>query len=90
MNVRAEGEAIDIEAFRNLVVAYKERRPVRLKDVAVVEDGLEDRRRVGRAMGQPVGRHRDHASCAAPTRSRSGDADQRQDRGAAQATCPRA
>jgi multidrug efflux pump len=54
MNVRAEGEAIDIEAFSNLVITYKEGAPVRLKDVAVVEDGLEDRRRVGRTMGQPA------------------------------------
>ncbi len=54
MNVRAEGEAIDIEAFSNLVITYKEGAPVRLKDVAVVEDGLEDRRRLGRSMGQPA------------------------------------
>ena len=52
MNVRAEGEAIDVEAFSNLVITYKEGAPVRLKDVAVVEDGLEDRRRLGRTMGQ--------------------------------------
>ncbi len=53
MNVRAEGEAIDVEAFANLVITYKEGAPVRLKDVAVVEDGLEDRRRIGRTLGQP-------------------------------------
>ncbi len=53
MNVRAEGEAIDIEAFRNLVVTYKDGAPVRLKDVSVVQDGLEDRRRVARSMGEP-------------------------------------
>jgi hydrophobe/amphiphile efflux-1 (HAE1) family protein len=53
MNVKAEGEAIDLEGFRNLVVAYRQGAPVRLKDVAVVEDGLEDRRRIGRSMGQP-------------------------------------
>ncbi len=52
MNVRAEGEAIDVEAFRNLVITYREGAPVRLRDVAVVEDGLEDRRRVYRTMGQ--------------------------------------
>jgi multidrug efflux pump len=54
MNVRAEGEAIDVEAFANLVITYKEGAPVRLKDVAVVEDGLEDRRRIGRTLGQPA------------------------------------
>jgi hydrophobe/amphiphile efflux-1 (HAE1) family protein len=54
MNVRAEGEAIDIASFRDLVVTYRNGAPVRLKDVAVVEDGLEDRRRIGRAMGEPM------------------------------------
>ncbi|HEY7411333.1 MAG TPA: efflux RND transporter permease subunit, partial [Vicinamibacteria bacterium] len=37
MNVRAEGEALDIESFRNLVVAFRQGTPVRLQDVAVVE-----------------------------------------------------
>jgi HAE1 family hydrophobic/amphiphilic exporter-1 len=53
MNVRAEGEAIDIDAFRQLVVTYRNGAPVRLKDVAVVEDGLEDRRRIARTNGEP-------------------------------------
>ena len=52
MNVRAQGEAIDVSTFRNLVVTYKDGAPVRLKDVAVVEDGLEDRRRLSRNMGE--------------------------------------
>lgn len=52
MNVRAEGEAIDLEAFRSLVITYRDGTPIRLKDVAVVEDGFEDQRRVQRAMGQ--------------------------------------
>jgi multidrug efflux pump len=54
MNVRAEGEAIDVEDFRNLVITYRNGAPVRLRDVAVIEDGLEDRRRIGRAMGEPA------------------------------------
>jgi multidrug efflux pump len=53
MNVRAEGEALDLQGFRELVVAFREGTPVRLQDVAVVEDGLEDRRRVARANGEP-------------------------------------
>lgn len=53
MNVRAEGEAVDLAAFQKLVVAFRNGAPVRLEDVAVVEDGLEDRRRISRAMGQP-------------------------------------
>ncbi len=52
MNVRAQGEAIDISSFRDLVITYKDGAPVRLKDVSVVEDGLEDRRRLNRAMGE--------------------------------------
>jgi len=54
MNVRAEGEAIDVEDFRNLVITYRNGVPVRMRDVAVVEDGLEDRRRLGRAQGAPA------------------------------------
>jgi multidrug efflux pump len=53
MNVRAEGEAVNLQEFENLVVAFRGGTPVRLKDVAVVEDGLEDRRRLSRAQGQP-------------------------------------
>ena len=53
MNVRAEGEAIDVTAFRALVITYQNGSPVRLQDVAVVEDGLEDRRRIARSMGEP-------------------------------------
>ncbi|MEO6403498.1 MAG: efflux RND transporter permease subunit, partial [Vicinamibacteria bacterium] len=52
MNVRAEGEAINLDTFRDLVISYNQGTPVRLKDVAVVEDGFEDQRRVQRAMGQ--------------------------------------
>ena len=54
MNVRAEGEAIDLEGFRNLVLTYRDGAPVRLSEVAVVEDGLEDRRRFFRTMGEPA------------------------------------
>ena len=54
MNVRAEGEAIDVREFTDLVVATRGGGPIHLSDVAVVEDGLEDRRRVARALGQPA------------------------------------
>ena len=53
MNVRAEGEAINVAAFRQIVVAFRQGSPVRLEDVAVVEDGLEDRRRLARSDGEP-------------------------------------
>jgi hydrophobe/amphiphile efflux-1 (HAE1) family protein len=52
MTVRAEGEAMNLDTFRDLVLAYRQGAPIRLKDVAVVEDGFEDMRRVQRAMGQ--------------------------------------
>jgi multidrug efflux pump len=55
MNVRAEGEAMSLDAFRRIVITYRANNaPVRLQDVAVVQDGLEDRRRISRAEGQPA------------------------------------
>ncbi|MBK5257031.1 MAG: efflux RND transporter permease subunit, partial [Vicinamibacteria bacterium] len=54
MNVRAEGEAIDIESFRSLVITYRQGSPIRLSDVAVIEDGFEDERRIQRANGEPA------------------------------------
>src|SRR6185436_13126274 len=54
MNVRAEGEAIDVQQFAELIVASRAESPIRLRDVAVVEDGLEDKRRVSRVMGRPA------------------------------------
>jgi len=54
VNVRAEGEAPDAERFRDLVVADRGGSPVRLRDVAVVEDGLEDRRAFARFNGLPA------------------------------------
>ena len=52
LNVRAEGEAMNLETFKDLVLAYRQGAPIKLRDVAVVEDGFEDMRRVQRAMGQ--------------------------------------
>jgi hydrophobe/amphiphile efflux-1 (HAE1) family protein len=54
MNVRAEGEAIDLAEFAAIVVATRNGSPIRLQDVAVVQDGLEDRRRIARSMGVPA------------------------------------
>jgi multidrug efflux pump len=53
VNVRTQGEALDLEAFRDLVVAEKALGRVKLRDVAVVEDGLEDRRQLARTNGMP-------------------------------------
>ena len=67
VNVRVLGEAMDLETLRNIVVAEGGApaapgagragvggTPVYLKDVALVEDGFEDIRRVSRFNGQPA------------------------------------
>lgn len=65
VNVRVLGEAMDLETLRNIVVAEGGSpaaagragaggTPVYLKDVALVEDGFEDIRRVSRFNGQPA------------------------------------
>jgi hydrophobe/amphiphile efflux-1 (HAE1) family protein len=54
VNVRVLGEAFDLEEFRKLVVKESEGAPVYLSDVAIVEDGFEDVRRVSRVNGEPA------------------------------------
>ncbi len=54
VNVRTEGEALDIEQFRAIVISERGGAQTLLRDVAVVEDGLEDRRRIARSMGLPA------------------------------------
>jgi len=54
LNVRMHGEAIDLAEFRDLVVADRGSMQVRLRDVAVVEDGLEDKRVMARTNGLPA------------------------------------
>ncbi len=54
VNVRVLGEAIDLEGFRRIVVAERGGAPVRLQDVALVEDGFEDVRRLARVDGEPA------------------------------------
>ncbi len=56
MNVRAMGEASSVEQFENIVIPrrggeliYK---PIYIKDVARVEDGLADQRRLSRVLGK--------------------------------------
>lgn len=53
-NVRVEGEALDLDQLRNLQVAESGRTPIYLQDVALVEDGFEDRTRIARANGLPA------------------------------------
>ncbi len=54
LSVRVLGEALDLEALRNLVIRQSAGTPIRLQDVALVEDGFEDVRRMGRVNGQPA------------------------------------
>jgi len=59
VNVRVLGEAMDLETLRNIVVAAgsstaSSGTPVYLKDVALVEDGFEDIRRISRFNGEPA------------------------------------
>ncbi|HVG94743.1 MAG TPA: efflux RND transporter permease subunit [Planctomycetota bacterium] len=53
-NVRLRGEALDVAAFRDLVVSERDGAVTRLSDVATIEDGLEDRRLVARNNGEPA------------------------------------
>ncbi len=54
VNVRVLGEAFDLVEFRRLVVKDVEGSPVYLSDVAIVEDGFEDIRRLSRVNGEPA------------------------------------
>ncbi|HLL53430.1 MAG TPA: efflux RND transporter permease subunit, partial [Myxococcaceae bacterium] len=54
VNVRIMGEALDMEALRQVVVKEVGGSPVHLQDVALVEDGFEDMRRLARVNGVPA------------------------------------
>jgi hydrophobe/amphiphile efflux-1 (HAE1) family protein len=54
VNVRVLGEALDLDAFRRIVVGNARGAPVYLQDVALVEDGFEDVRRMARVNGEPA------------------------------------
>jgi len=57
-NVRAMGEAVSPKEFENIVIPERGgapiHRPIFLKDVARVESGLADLRRISRVMGKPA------------------------------------
>ena len=57
-NVRAMGEATTPEEFGNIIIGRRAGQPIYtplyLKDVATIEDGLADRRRLSRIMGKPA------------------------------------
>ena len=54
VNVRVLGEAVDLETLRKIVVREVEGSPIYLSDVALVEDGFEDVRRLARMDGGPA------------------------------------
>jgi hydrophobe/amphiphile efflux-1 (HAE1) family protein len=53
-DVRVVGEAPDLATLRNIVVRSAGLNPIRLKDVALVEDGFQDITNVARVNGEPV------------------------------------
>ncbi len=54
VNVRLLGEALDLAELRQIVVRRDGGAPIRLEDVALVEDGFEDRSTVARLDGVNV------------------------------------
>jgi multidrug efflux pump len=54
VNIRVLGEAIDLETFRHIVIRENNNSPVYISDVALVEDGFEDVRRLQRVNGVPA------------------------------------
>ena len=54
MDVRVYGEAISLDELRSLAIGGTTQRPVRLADVALIEDGFEDERSLGRNSGRPA------------------------------------
>jgi multidrug efflux pump len=53
-DVRVVGEAPDLATMRNIVIRSSPLNPIRLKDVALVEDGFQDITNVARSNGEPV------------------------------------
>src|SRR5262245_50365507 len=53
-NLRTMGEAYSLEEFNKLLVAQRNGQQIYLSDVAVVEDGLEDRRSLARFNRMPA------------------------------------
>lgn len=54
VNVRVLGEALDLDTLRKIVVREVAGSPIYLSDVALVEDGFEDVRRIARVDGGPA------------------------------------
>jgi len=50
--IKTQGEVESVGQFEDLVIAYRQNAPVRIRDVALVEDGQEDLRSLSRLNGQ--------------------------------------
>ena len=57
-NVRTMGEAMSVEEFGNIIISRRAGQPVYkpivLRELATIEDGLADVRRISRTMGKPT------------------------------------
>ena len=53
-NIKVEGEALDLDGWNRLRLAERDGAAVYLGDVAVIEDGTEDIRRISRVDGIPA------------------------------------
>ncbi len=53
-SVTTQGKARSVEAFGEIIVAEREGRAVRLRDVAVVEDGMAEEKSIARLDDQPA------------------------------------
>jgi HAE1 family hydrophobic/amphiphilic exporter-1 len=51
--VTTQGKARSVEEFGEIIVAERQGRTIQLRDVAVVEDGMEDEKSVARFDGEP-------------------------------------
>lgn len=52
--IKFNAEFTSVEDMRQMIVAYRQGAPIYLNDVARVEDGLEDARKLARFRGQPA------------------------------------
>lgn len=52
--VKTKGKVDTVDDFRRLTIVRREGRPIRLEQVAYVEDGLEDEQSLARLNGQPA------------------------------------
>jgi HAE1 family hydrophobic/amphiphilic exporter-1 len=51
LTVKTMGELESTKAFNNLIISYQKDTPIRIRDIGFAEDGVEDKRSVGRFQG---------------------------------------